>query len=228
MKKLLATIIEKWAEYLLEIFVIVFGILIAFMLNNWNEGRKNERKELEHLKNIAKNLETNIGLLKEDSLSYSTGIRANNTILDAITNHKPFYDSLAYHFHFLSIYPDPNLSFSAYESLKSVGFETITNSQLRNEIIDLYEMTYPQMIASMTFTQDKLADQTIPFFLANFERGNDSAIPNSYGTLLDNQEFLNLVVTTKAIHNWGIQFEQNIRQKTKRVMNLIETELDSR
>lgn len=36
MKKILNTLKEKWAEYLIEIFVIIFSILIAFTLDSWN------------------------------------------------------------------------------------------------------------------------------------------------------------------------------------------------
>ena len=49
MKKILETLRLKWAEYLLEILVIMIGILGAFTLNNWNEDRKQEVKDREFL-----------------------------------------------------------------------------------------------------------------------------------------------------------------------------------
>jgi hypothetical protein len=40
MKKIIKYLKKNWYRYTLEIFVVIIGILIAFSLNNWNEGRK--------------------------------------------------------------------------------------------------------------------------------------------------------------------------------------------
>ena len=56
MKKILDLLKRKWAEYLLEILVIIIGILGAFMLNNWNEGKVNSQLERQYLSSIILDL----------------------------------------------------------------------------------------------------------------------------------------------------------------------------
>jgi hypothetical protein len=60
MKKILKTLKRKWAEYLLEILVITVGIFGAFVLNNWNEERKDIKETEDILLTIKANLKSDI------------------------------------------------------------------------------------------------------------------------------------------------------------------------
>ena len=59
MKKILETLKRKWAEYLLEIIVIMIGVLGAFSLNNWKESWSTKMQEIELLTSIHKEFTLN-------------------------------------------------------------------------------------------------------------------------------------------------------------------------
>ena len=89
--------------------------------------------------NIKKNCQTNIAHLLEDVKAHQFGIRSSDIVLDVIRNRLPYFDSLAYHFHYAVILPDHNLSYTAYENVKSTGCDIIRDNDLKSEIIDLLE-----------------------------------------------------------------------------------------
>jgi predicted GNAT family N-acyltransferase len=57
MKRILATLSQKWPEYLLEIMVLIIGIYGAFVVDNWNEDRKANKQQKIYLSHILANLE---------------------------------------------------------------------------------------------------------------------------------------------------------------------------
>ena len=50
----------NWKGYLLEIFTIFFSIILALMLNNWNEYRKERMTANEHLSNLKQEIALNM------------------------------------------------------------------------------------------------------------------------------------------------------------------------
>jgi predicted dinucleotide-utilizing enzyme len=59
MKNLINHLKAEWYKYLLEIIVITVGILGAFILNSWNEGRKNAVEERVVLENLITEIKAN-------------------------------------------------------------------------------------------------------------------------------------------------------------------------
>lgn len=224
---------NKFSKYLLyaigEIVLVVIGILIALSINNWNEERKEQRKETELLTNIKKSLVNNIRFIKEDIQTHKNGMRSSNLVLDAVRNKKAFYDSLAYHIHSAPVFPNPDLSFTAYESLKSVGFDIIGNTELKNEILNLFEVTYSSMIRNLAIIENQsvMAGQ-LSFYLDNFERFDNRAIPNDYNDLIKSQKFINIIVFHKDIHLWGIQLKEPCLIESERIIEMIDKELNKK
>ena len=90
MKKILETIQAKWAEYLLEILVIMIGILGAYMLNSWNETRKYQKLEVQYLRGFLDDLESDIISLGEnDDVNLNNKFCAEN-LIRLIQSDQPF------------------------------------------------------------------------------------------------------------------------------------------
>ena len=51
---------QNWFAVALDFFIVVVGILIAFQITNWNEGRADRQKEAEFFENVLENLRSDL------------------------------------------------------------------------------------------------------------------------------------------------------------------------
>ncbi len=146
-------------------------------------------------------------------------------MLTSIEEQAPYFDSLGYHFHQAPLFPSQFFSTSAYENLKNAGLDLIRNKRLKNQIIDLYEVTYPRSTNLIQLAQDEHSKESMRFYLKHFARSG-KAIPNSYDDLMRNQYFQNLLIGSRSINWWSISINESLLAETKRVRALIESELE--
>ena len=165
-------------------------------------------------------------MIRRDIDVHVSSINSGNFIIDVLREASPYNDSLANHFHRARIFPDSNVSFSAYESLKSSGFDIINNVEVRNEIIDLFELTYPSMISSISGIQRVIVEQSTIYYQANFEQYGRLAVPNSYSELMLDQEYLNLIIHVNSIHKWGLSLKEPLIGESERVIKLLKNEIN--
>ena len=98
MKRLIETVTEKWPNYLLETFVITFGILLAFGLNNWNEGRKSNVLEKDSLEELRIALNQDLGDLEFNIGHHKRTLRSQNLVVNWLNSDLPYTDSICYQF----------------------------------------------------------------------------------------------------------------------------------
>jgi hypothetical protein len=133
----------KYLKYAIgEIVLVVIGILIALSINNWNETRKQNLTEIEVLNDMIIGLDRDKGTLDYNIKRHNWAIESCNIILKSLSQDKNYNDSLAYHFARVHNYTNFYSNKGAYESLKTIGFEIISNKRLRFEIINLYDQWY--------------------------------------------------------------------------------------
>ncbi len=125
-----------------EIVLVMIGILLALQVNNWNENRKERILEIGMLNELVVGLTSDINILNFNIEKHNQATKSCEIVLNALSGSEKFADSLAYHFAAVNYYTRFESSKGAYESLKSKGFEIISNDSLRFEIINLYDQQY--------------------------------------------------------------------------------------
>lgn len=151
MKSILNTLKQKWPEYLLEILVITIGILGAFLLNSWNEGRKTRQRTNDALLNVLEDLQ-------QDSLQFqyhvdnskSTAHHLNRIIFNLLNEGTE--DSLKYYFERSTGYLVAVVHNSAFQSLNEQGLiPNITNDELRLELMQYFNFVQPNVVKLREF-----------------------------------------------------------------------------
>jgi len=142
MKKILETLKQKWAEYLLEMFVITFGIIGAFMLNNWNDSRIKRANELHYLKNIKRDIKLNMAQIDDYIDERNKKIESANVILSHFEG-RPIEDPTTFNSHLQNIYTWQRffqLNNTFQELTYSGNLALISSDSIKNELLNLEKL----------------------------------------------------------------------------------------
>jgi len=137
MIKILETLKQKWAEYLLEMIVITFGILAAFALNNWNENKKSDRVLKNYYSQILQELEKDTTYIHQRIKVLDSNILKHNNYLDK------FQEQVSLEKLLISQgklnFGVQNLKFNTntIETLQSTGDIKLIPIEIRNKLLDL-------------------------------------------------------------------------------------------
>ena len=165
---------NKTSTYLIyavgEVILVVFGILIAFQIDNWNESKILTKKEIANLKEIKKNLKSDL----ENQLI--PGAEYYQISLDS-------YDILQSNFYsspqsipedsirrlFLEMVLPWKLVFNtvAFDNLNSVGIDLISNDPIRENISQLYGYEYRIILDYNNITVTEFREDFVPLLSDN-------------------------------------------------------------
>ena len=169
MKKILDTFRRKWAEYLLEIMVIMIGILGAFSLNTWNENLKLQREEMIMLTSFRESLLDDLNGFQRPLLENQRQSNSMQILIETIERDLPYHDSLKYHFGNSTELWAGRINESVFETLQSKGLSLISNEQLRRHIINLYGVNNSSYMSRINDYRKVLLDGSNSILITRFE-----------------------------------------------------------
>lgn len=213
-----------------EIILVVIGILIALQINTWNENRKLEVEELNLLTEVKTNLETTLENFIRDSLYNFNTIQLYNRINFYVEADLPYHTELDSAFAAFTLWTSPFATSSAYKTLENKGLGIIKNKNLKNKIVDLYDVQITSLRIDIDQAEWVLNQSiTVPFFSKNIRRINNISLntsrPNSFEDLKQNDEFLNIISMLIRQRRKGLEYYKEIIIAIKQVIQDIEQEL---
>lgn len=134
----------KFSKYLPyafgEIVLVVIGILIALQLNNWRENQIAREKEIQIYKELKSDLQQTQSDIEETIELHREALQYNQNLIFYIHDKVPLSDSVYNSFVSSSIDYQIIPKTSAFENLKNIGLNTLTNDSLRMSLTNLFQL----------------------------------------------------------------------------------------
>ncbi len=199
MKKYKSQIIK----YIIEILVIVIGILGAFALDSWKQGRESENLEHEVLKQIHEDLIVILADLKDDFIIHDIALQSHFNLENVIKNNLNYNDSLTFDFYWIKedeyIFPNK----TGYEKLEAYGTNLVTDQNIRTYISYVYNHDFPRITKGNNLYPD-INEYLTPYYQKNFKINNDPAL--KYTLTLTNNFIINYPRHTQIGQFSDLQF----------------------
>ncbi len=218
----------NWHRALGELVLIVLGILIALAISDWNDRRIQRIQEKALLAEIRTTLLSDLdeferrqAMLQETVPRIEELSRVLNTGMD----YEPAFDQLfgaAYGVHSI------NLNTTAFETLKSAGLQSISNTGLRFRIVRIFDHHYERVQTEREIDIGTTLDVMRPYYLQHFRdlRFHQSATPIDYELVANDTYFHNLVDYRLAVLNSNqLASYPVVMAEIREVLNILEDEL---
>jgi hypothetical protein len=226
---------NKFSKYLLyaigEIVLVVIGIFLALQLNNWNTNQQRSDQELALLAEMRQNLERDLDDCRGNIASQKRWQRAQEIVLNHLEQRTPFHDSLRYHYGNIMGATQLTANSSAYDKLRSIGFNLIWNDSLRRAITALYSEKYT-FLANTEIEMDihmQLQDMGPQMYeKLVVDTVWRSAYPIDVNALMDDNLFKGTLRMNKWMRSFMISQYEDIERHVLKLTALIDREIENR
>lgn len=226
--------LSKYLRYAIgEIALVVIGILIALQINTWNEGRKDRIVERQILTDIKAALESDIKNQIRPNLADCFNDPQNiERIMQSIDNKEAFNDSTATIYSSLMFSKDFKYELTAYKALENEGIKVIRKPELKKEILEIYNMDYPEVQEYIQNFSNNLIEFFRPYMREHFkfiyvDNRRASYIPIDYNSIINDPLFRNNVMTAKVNFSNILSALEKIEHNVNEAIKQIEAELEN-
>lgn len=224
--------VSKYMLYAIgEIILVVAGILIALQLNNWNTEQKRTEQELGLLIEMRENLLNDLDDVEYNINSNKRLLFGCEMVMRHLTERTPFHDSLKVHYAQIFGNTKQTNNSSAFENLKSSGFDLIQNDSLRRRISTLYTEQLPILDVQESSFDAGIQMQN----LSNLIYGKvivdavwQSAYPLDASSLMDDEVFKGALRMNIFARIFMLDRYQKLKIRIEGLIEQISTELEER
>ncbi len=227
MRTFFRTLKSKWAEYIIEIIVLIIGISLSLFFNDLRAEKLDRKNETLILQSIQENLTADTAMLEIHIKQIDFLLNGHSKMLEgniAADSAALYIDNFATY----SLFEGQDVG---YQELKqSQSSRIITNRVLLQKIITHYEQKLPAVNEWNSLDKQFVLDEILPFLNKNMKYSEAKYLYDDYETtnqLLESDDYFKNMIKS------GLMFKQIIKQfymhtntETKKLINAIEEELN--
>jgi len=191
----------NWRQAAGELVLIVVGILIALAISDWNDRRIQTQDEQALLGEVRTTLQADMGVLEIRLKQMSKAAAKMEQLAEILTTSSPYEPSMDHLFGAAYGMWMTNLNTAIYDTLKSIGLQTVSNSELRLGIARVFDSHYDGIQAGHEIDRGVIIDVMRPYYLQHFRnlKFNESATPIDYENIVMDPYFKNIVEYRLAV-----------------------------
>ena len=131
----------KWKKIFIELLVVFLGVTAGFLLNNWQNEKKDELLETKYLNGFLRDAEKNISDLNETIAADSLWLKAMLAKLKKISDGTITVDSAEATIESITSISGITFQTGAYENITNSGnLNIIRDYALKEKIVDYYSL----------------------------------------------------------------------------------------
>jgi len=198
MNNLRKSSVQKITYVIGQVLFIFVGVTIAIWFENLNERQKENSFQNELLNEMTLDLENDIKQAQVGVRLMDNSIRAGKKILRILNNKSENPDSISIHMTTMLWYNIGLYNSASYETIKSKGLDLIRNNDLRQKIVQYYEVKVKYLKDVEKVSYNLTWQQYLPNAISKFKNFsfNSGTSVKDIARLRDDDEFKQFIFIT--------------------------------